>query len=157
FHSTAGKEYFTTPREPDARPLSVGIIAWYFLVMAVGRASGAVLRTPGMVFGFLFTGWTSAAIFTALAAVHIYLGAGLLQLQESSRIASIAFFGLMAVNGLVTGQLPDLGGRMQTLQQSVPILRGIQTAGALDGVRRLMLTSALMAAVPIWFLVRRRA
>lgn len=159
FNSSATKQYFAErTAEPDARPLSIAIIGWYLLLCAVGTATGAILRMPGMLFGLILTGWEALAIYTAFTAVEIYLGAGLLQLQESARVASIAWFGLLAVNSVVTVALPGFAGRMQIVQQALPaFLRGGQTPLPIEGTGALMLMGTLIVAVPIWFLVRRRA
>ena len=146
------------PPAPGARPLSIAIIGWYLLLCAVGTAVGAILRVPGVFFGAVFTGWTAMAVYTAFTAVEIYLGSGLLQLQEPTRVASIVYFAVMAVSSVVTCVVPGFATRMQTLQQAMPaFLRAPQAPASLEGTSGLMLISTLFMAVPIWFLVRRRA
>ena len=55
--------------------------------------------------------------------------------------------------------LPDFAGRMRLMQDAFPrFLRWSQQQPvALDGSWVFALVGALLAAVPIWFLVRRRA
>jgi hypothetical protein len=159
FNSSATKQYFAErAAESGSRPLSIAIIGWYLLLCAVGTATGAILRVPGMLFGAIVTGWAALAVYTAFTAVEIYLGAGLLQLQESARVASIFWFALMAANSVLTVVLPGFAGRMQIVQQALPaFLRVGQPPVPLEGTRGLMLMVTLIVAVPIWFLVRRRA
>lgn len=127
FNSSATKQYFAEQAAPGSRPLSIAIIGWYLLLCAVGTATGAILRMPGMLFGAIVTGWAALAVYTAFTAVEIYLGAGLLQLQESARVASIVFFALMAANSVVTVVLPGFAGRMQIMQLALPaFMRGGQ-------------------------------
>lgn len=159
FNSSPTKQYFAErPAAPESRPLSISIIGWYLLLSSVGTAAAAILRVPGILFGLIITGWAALAIYTVLTAVQIYLGAGLLQLQEPARVASIVWFGLLALNPVVTVAMPGFAGRMQIVQQALPaFLRGGQPSMPLEGTGGLMLAGTLIVTVPIWFLVRRRA
>jgi hypothetical protein len=159
FNSSATKQYFADRAAvPGSRPVSIGIIAWYLLLCSVATAIGAILRVPGMLFGVMLTGWAALAVYTAFTAVQIYLGTGLLQLQESARVASIVWFALIAANSLVTVVLPGFADRIQIMQQSLPaFLRGGRQQVPIEGTGGLMLLGTLIVAVPIWFLVRRRA
>jgi hypothetical protein len=158
FNSSGTKQYFAErDAAPGARPLSISIIGWYLLLSSVVTATGAILRVPGMLFGVILTGWAALAIYTAFTAMQIYLGAGLLQLQESARVASIVWFALMAVNSAVTLVLPGFAGRMQIMQQALPaFLGGGQQPVPIEGTGGMMLMGTLIVVVPIWFLVRRR-
>ncbi|HEV3202066.1 MAG TPA: hypothetical protein VGZ73_29410 [Bryobacteraceae bacterium] len=157
FNSSATKQYFAELPEPGSRPLSIAIIGWYLLLCAVGTATGAILRMPAILFGAAVTGWAALAVYTVFTAVEIYLGAGLLQLQESVRVASIVWFALMALNSVVTVALPGFASRMQIVQQALPaFLRAGQQQPPIEGTGGLILISTLIVAVPIWFLVRRR-
>ena len=158
FNSSTTKQYFLEqPPAPGARPLSISIIGWYLLVCALGTAVGAILRMPGMFFGLVLTGWASLAIYTAFTAVQIYLGTGLLQLQEPARVATIVYFALMALNSVVTCVLPGFGARMQTVQDWLPaFMRAGQPPANFEGTGGMMLMGTLLMAIPIWFLVRRR-
>ncbi|MBZ5619569.1 MAG: hypothetical protein LAQ69_12725 [Acidobacteriia bacterium] len=159
FNASPTKQYFAEqPAAPGARPLSIGIIGWYLLLCALGTATAAILRVPGIFFGLVFTGWTALAVYTAFTAVNIYLGTGLLHLQESARVASIVYFGVMAVNSVAMVMLPGFDDRMRIVQQAMPsFLRAGQTPPALEGTGGFMLAGTLLLVVPIWFLVRRRA
>jgi len=159
FNSSPTKQYFAErPDAPESRPLSISFIGWYLLLSSVGTAAAAILRMPGMLFGLILTSWAALAIYTVFTAVQIYLGAGLLQLQESARLASIVWFGLLALNSIMTVVLPGFDGRMQTVQQALPaFLRGGQHPLPIEGTGGMMLMGTLIVAVPIWFLVRRRA
>lgn len=159
FNTSGAKQYFAErefPRE-SARPLSIGIIGWYLLIGAVFTALAAVLRMPAMLFGMAATGWSALAVYTGFTAVQIYLGAGLLQLQEEARVWSIAYFCVAGANVAVTVALPDFAGRMQDMFSALPGFLRLGPPPPLEGTGRLMLISAAVVAVPIWFLVRRRA
>jgi len=139
-----------------SRPLSVSIIGWYLLLGTLFTAAAAILRVPGMLFGVLVTGWSALGLYTAFAAVSLYLGSGLLQLQESARIGSIVYFAIAALNGAVTFLLPNFDRRMQKMQEAFPrFLQWSQQPIPMTGWG-LALMGTLFAAVPIWFLIRRR-
>jgi len=176
FNSNRGKQYFAESGAgirgtgirgtgipagvPEtARPLSISIIGWYLLVSTLFTAIAAILRVPGLLFGAVITGWVALAVYTAFTAVNLYLGTGLLQLQEPARVGSIVYFLIVAANSVVTVLLPDFPGRMRAMQDAFPrfLSWSQQQPIPLDGVWGFALTGALLAAVPIWFLMRRRA
>jgi hypothetical protein len=157
FNTGATKQYFAErePARESARPLSIAIIGWYLLAGAAGTALAAALRMPALFFGLIVTGWSAMAVYTALTAVVIYLGAGLLRLRERARRWSIVYFGAMAANALVSVARPGL---MQRMYRAMP---GFFPTGAampqLDKMWVFCAIGAAACAVPIWFLVRRRA
>ena len=157
FNRGVAKQYFAA-REPapeSARPLSIGIIGWYLLIGAAGSALAAVVRMPAVLFGLIVTGWSAVAVYTALMAIYIYLGAGLLRLRERARLWSIVCFGAVAASQVVTLARP---GFMQRLQHAMPgFFPGAAAMPALDRIWVFGLIGAAACTVPIWFLVRRRA
>jgi hypothetical protein len=157
FNRPAAKPYFVAgAAPPSARPLSVTLIAWYLLAGAVLTALGAAVRMPGMFFGILITGWTAAGVYSVFAAAQLYLGSGLLQLDENARVGSVLFFLLSAASGLVSFAGPGHDERLRALEaelcgflrMEMPEWRGVWVS-AIAGV--------VLVAVPIWFLIRRRA
>lgn len=160
FNSSATKQYFETEivESPRSRPLSISIIAWYLLVGALATSIAAILQAPGMFFGAIFTGWSAIAVYTLFTAAQIYLGTGLLRLEESSRIASLTYFGVMTGNALVTTLLPGFAGRMQVMMEKMPSMKYPgQSQFNVDGIQPMMLCGILLMLFPVWFLVRRRA
>jgi hypothetical protein len=157
FNTSATKQYFAErePARESARPLSISIIGWYLLIGVVGMPLLAVLRMPAVFFGLIVTGWSALAIYTAYTAAAIYLGIGLLRLHERARRWSIVYFCVIAANTVVTLARP---GIMQQMQRAMPGF--FPPAAAMPQLDRMWvygLISAVACAVPIWFLVRRRA
>ncbi len=158
FTRRSAKLYFAAggaaPRE--ARPLSVTLIAWCLMAGAVLAALSAVVRVPGMFFGIMITGWAAMGVYSVFAVVELYLGSGLLQLEESARIGSLVFFVACAAHNLVSFLGPGQDQRLRAwetelrgfLRIEMPEWRGVWVS-AVAGV--------VLAAVPIWFLIRRRA
>ncbi len=159
FNSNRARQYFAEGAAPpgDGRPLSIRIIGWYLLLCAVGTAVAGALRVPAVLFGAVVTGWATLGIYTAFTAVEIYLGTGLLQFQKAARLGSIAFFALVAASAAVSLALPGFAGRMQSMEDAMPrFLRAPQAAMPFDSIWPFAWTTVLVAAVPIWFLLRRR-
>jgi hypothetical protein len=156
FNRSATKQYFVgrEPAREGGRPLSIGIIGWYLLIGAVGMPVAAVIRMPAALFGLIVTGWSALAIYTAYTAVVIYLGAGLLRLRERARLWSIVYFCAIAANSLVCLARP---GFMQQMQRAMPGFFPAAAMPQLDQMWVYGLMGAAACAVPIWFLVRRRA
>jgi hypothetical protein len=160
FNSSATRQYFAgeTPESPAGRPLSISIIGWYLLLCSPVTAIGAIQQAPAMFFGAMVTGWAAMAVFTLFTAVQIYLGTGLLRLEEPARLASLAYIGFAAANLLLTVLLPGFAARMQVMMQHMPSwMRAGQTQTNLESVAPLMLCGTLVVIFPVWFLIRRRS
>jgi hypothetical protein len=134
----------------------VTLIAWYLTAGAVLAAMGAAMRIPGMFFGMVITGWTAMGVYSVFAAAQLYLGSGLLQLDENARRGSVVFFVVCAAHSLASFLGPGHDERLRAwqaelhgfLRMETPEWRGVWVS-AIAGVA--------LAAVPIWFLIRRRA
>jgi hypothetical protein len=158
FNRPAAKQYFAAEAAPppSARPLSVTLIAWYLLAGAVLAALGAVVRIPGMFFGMVITGFAATGVYSVFAAVQLYLGSGLLQLDDNARVGSVVFFVLCAANGLVSFAGPGHDERLRALEtelhgflrMEMPEWRGVWVSS---------IAGVVFVTVPIWFLIRRRA
>jgi hypothetical protein len=160
FNLGSTKRYFAqyAPSEPSARPLSVSIIGWYLLISSLFLAAMAVLRMPAFVFGAVITGWGGLAVYAVFAGAQILLGAGLLRLREQARMGSIGYFCLMALNSAVTMGLPGYADKMQTMMREMPKLfpAGVPPQIPQPGWLFALVGTAFLA-VPVGFLVRRRA
>ena len=160
FNLSSTKEYFApgAPGEPSARPLSVSVIGWFLLIGSLFLAVMAVLRLPAFVFGVVITGWGGLTVYTIFAAAQIYLGTGLLHLQEQARVGTIGYFCLTALSSILNVAPPGLEAKMQTLQREMP---KFFPSGATAPMPQPGWVFALMgvgiAAVPVWFLLRQRA
>ena len=160
FNLSSTKEYFVpgAPVEPSARPLSVSVIGWFLLIGSLFLAVMAVFRLPAFVFGVVITGWGGLIVYTIFAAAQIYLGTGLLHLQEPARIGTIGYFCLTALSSLLNVAPPGLAAKMETLQRAMPkFFPNGATATMPQPGWVFALMGVAIAAVPVWFLVRQRA
>jgi hypothetical protein len=159
FNRSRTKEYFAGqgPVSESARPLSISVIAWYMLIGAAFLVVMAILRLPAMLFGAVLTGWVAPAVYATWAAAEIYLGTGLLRLQQGARVGSIGLFCFGAANGVVSLVGPGYAGMMRQMQIAMPRLfpAGVPTAMPTP-VWVFALLAMGSCAVPIFFLVLRR-
>jgi hypothetical protein len=134
------------------------VIGWYLLMSSLFLAVPAVMRLPTFVFGSVVTGWAGAAVYTVFAAAQVILGVGLLRLRERARVGAIVYFCVMALNSVVTWALPGYEAKVQLMFREMPKLF---PAGAPAQMPQPMWVFMLMGiaflAIPVWFLVRRRA
>src|ERR1035437_5890783 len=158
FNRQAAKQYFAEGGAvtESARPLSIGAIGWYLLVTAAGTAACGVFRLPTILFGFVVAGWTTLAVYTLLTAIQLYLGAGLLQLDERARVWTIVYLCVTGANGLAIAAAPGSAGRMRTLSGEFYQKYFHMEMQQLPNAWLIGIASVVCVAVPIWFLVRRR-
>ena len=159
FNRSRTKEYFAGqgPVIESARPLSIGVIAWWLLAGGAFMVVAALLRLPAMLLGAVLTGWVTLVVYGAWAAVQIYLGLGLLSLRQAARVGSIAFFCFGAANCAVSMLGPGYAEMMRQTRIAMPRLFPAGAPAALPGpIWVFVLLTTACCAVPIVFLVRRK-
>ena len=150
-------EYFAAPAAgPEARPMSINFIAWSLLSSAVLTALAAVLRLPTAFFGLELGGWATAAVYTLATAAQIYLGEGLLRLDNRARTWGIVYFCATAGNGIATAFAPGFRDKAQEISLMLEGYSRMDIPNIGNGWW-LAAVSVIAAAVPIWFLARRRS
>jgi hypothetical protein len=156
FNRPSSKQYFAEGGAvtESARPLSIGVIGWYLMISAIGTALCGVFRIPSILFGFVVAGWATLAVCTVLTGMNLYLGAGLLQLDEKARVGTIVYLSVMAANCLAMSA-PGYDARMRAF--GMAFQKYFRTdAPLMPNMRLFGMASVVYFAVPIWFLVRRR-
>ncbi len=163
FNLPSTKEYFAkdasgVPATPPARPLSISVIAWWLLAGGLLSAVPGAIGMPAFAFGAVLTGWAALATYSALAVAQVLLGAGLLRRIESARRAAIAYFCLTAVSGALAFAPPGFTARMEAFQSAMPSVFPAGTPAQMPTLSAVLAVPGIaLAALPIWFLVRRRA
>jgi hypothetical protein len=160
FNTQSTKAAFASPIAGPAsqRPLSITIMGWVCIVGVASCLFCILARLPVFLFGAIFNGWSAALIYVILGALQLYIGKGLLDLQERARILAIAWFGLSFVHGSVVVLVPSMRQRMLELQRTLVPNQKTEIAfdqGMLMSV--LLAFAAIVAATAIWFLIRNRA
>ena len=144
---------------PPRRPLSITVIAGLTLFGGLGTLIPAIAPMPGYFFGLTFTGWSATLYYVFLGALSLFIGWGLLKLDERARLLAIAWYCYSMVHMAAMTLIPPLHRGMLEAQEammagsSTPMPPGYQSAintMALLGV-------AAWSSISIWFLVRRRA
>jgi hypothetical protein len=161
FNRARTKEYFdgAEPVGERARPLSIDLIAWFLLISVPFTAASAILRFPAMFAGMILTGWAALPLYAVFGAAQIYCGTGLQRLREGARMGAIGYFGFGVVNGAVSLVHPGYSELLRQTRIAMPSF--FPAGGATPIMPGPMWLFAFLAvafcAVPIFFLVRRRA
>jgi hypothetical protein len=145
------------PGPPPARPLSVSMIAWFLVFGGVVCFVYTWLPFPAMLFGFMIKGWPAITIYLLLGLLQLWLGIGLLRLRPLSRVLTIGFFLLGALNSLAFALLPGFAARMTEAMGSMPAsMRQPLPVDFPMPLGAIAVTTVIICGVPIWFLARRR-
>ena len=145
------------PSSGNSRPLSVSIIAGFFLFSGAVVIILGALPMPANFFGLVVGGVFGHLLYVAYAAVALWSGAGLLGLKPLARKVAIGFCVFYALNNVLFVALPGYTQRMLTFLAFLP--PEVRAAQSSDYARTMvvwLLVGALMYLVPIWFLVIRR-
>ena len=157
FNKQTTRTYFAganPPEDPDARPLSLSVIGWYLLTSSIMMAASAVFKLPAFVFGAVITGWGAVAVYSVFTVAQLYLGTGILHLQEHARVGGIAYFVVVAINSLLT--MVGFEDKMAIMRRELPKLFPVGMP-QMHAIWIFGLMGAALVVIPIWFLVRRRA
>ena len=140
---------------PGGRPLSISIIAWLLIVGGVSTILFSILPFPATVLGMVFTGWAGRLFYLGYSVISITAGVGMLRLRPASRIAAIVIFIHAILNSLLMVALPGLPERLAAVYAGFPGLQPSQMslAAAVPSI----LMGMVFSAIPLWFLVVRRA
>jgi hypothetical protein len=145
------------------RPISISIIAWYMLAISLFVPLNLVLRMPAIAFTAILSGWPATVYYLAIAAVHVYVGVGLLRLQAAARATGIAYFVFAFVNSAVFYFAP--GGRarldhLMEMQRSLfpwmPPNRDSVTFDMTPFLFAGAIAALVLILVPLYFLITRQ-
>jgi hypothetical protein len=143
---------------PSGRPLSMTIIGGWLVVSGALSIVPALSGMPALVFGNVLTGWSAALAYAVIAAVQISAGSGVLKLHETARLLSIGWIVLGVVNLAIMSWVPSLHDTVVKYQRSTGAMPpGQPPFDIVMFMQRMTVLWIVGAAVPIWFLVRRRA
>lgn len=118
------------PQRPT-RPLSISIIAWFFLVGCFFIPFSILLHAPAIVFTAVLTGWPATIYLLLFAGVHIYVGIALLKMKPAGRLVGMGYYIFSLLNVAVFYLAPGRSARIARfleIQQSMfPWMRSAQT------------------------------
>lgn len=160
FNTPSTKAAFASPIAGAAspRPLSITVIAWFSIIGGASALFPIVTRLPAFLFGATFNGWTAGVIYALFGAISLYIGKGLLDLQERARVFAIGWLGFGLVHTSIVVLVPPLRHRMLEMQRGLeqnqpnpfPFDQGLFTTVMLA-------FTAAITVTAIWFLIRNRA
>ena len=146
------------PSERPARPLSITVIAWHLVVAGLFCLLMAWVGWPAVFFGMVFRGWAAAATYLLLGSLTGFLGLCLLKLHPRAVDWTIWYFCFAGVN---TSIFWIFGDPQQAAQEMLAEMRmpDMQTGQPIPTmpVWFSLVTVLVSLAVPLWYLVRRRA
>jgi hypothetical protein len=166
FNRASIRAQFATPlstQELSAsrRPLSISVIAWVMIVGAAFMPLSLWTHTPGMLFGYVFTGLPAEVYYVLFGLVQIVVGIGLLRSDELARRIALGYLAFGALNGLVDVLSPRALDRMQRIvvvsQQArygTPVPQFHFAHGVYVGT---FIVSVLFFGLAAYFLVARRS
>ncbi len=158
FSRRATRDAFSGAAAPaeGGRPLSISIIGWWFVIGGALAALCALLRPPGALFLWVFTGWAAAAWYVAYGALSACVGYGLLKLDPRARGAAIAMTIFGAVNLVVFYTFPGSSARLAAVTSGWTIF--VRTTPQLETSPLVLMLPVLAGmAVILWFLTSRKA
>jgi hypothetical protein len=168
FNKRATKDAFASgalPAGSSRVPPSILIIGWWTLIGGIVSLIPAVIGMPALIAGAILKGWSARLVYLAFAAIGIYLGWGLLKLQERARVLAIGWFGLAFLHSVYAVVSP-LGTRalMREMEgaTSAPAAQPspdvMMAVGDPTGLTTAILISTLILIVAgVWFLVRNKS
>jgi hypothetical protein len=167
FNKRATKDAFAAGARPGHSrvPPSILIIGWWLLVGGIVSLIPAVLGIPALIAGMMLKGWSARLVYIAFAAIGVYLGWGLLKLQERARVLAIGWFGLAFLHSVYAVVSPS-GTRalMREMEGATgapaaqPSPDVAMAVGDPTGLTTAILISTLiLIVVGVWFLVRNKS
>ncbi len=163
FNSAKAKAQFTRPVAGStsfggARPLSVTIIGSFLLLSVAMFMILGFCAVPATFFGLLVIGLPGHLLYIGFGGIALWLGIGLLRLNPLARFVAVGYFTFLVLNGLLFFVvLPGYTQRVNTSLAILPSeLRPAQVGGYARSMAASMLTSVLINAIPIWFLLTGR-
>ena len=148
------------------RPLSITIIAWLLLIGCVLLPASLLLKAPMVLLTTVITGWAASAFCVAYAIANFFVGRGLLRLQPWARKTAIGLYGFGLLNTAVFYFAPGGRARMVALMESQRSMFGWETMLPNQPLVHIDLSplfpifamlGLIGAALPIYFLIRRKA
>jgi len=139
-------------------PLSIVVIAGLSLFGALGSLPGLFLKSPTLLFGHVFTGWSATAIFLILAVVQVFVGIALLRLQNYGRLLGIAVQCIVLINGVALYFIPV--AQLQEFYSKMPLWTSGGATDITTGQMIVFLKIAMSAVVVsslviLYFLITR--
>lgn len=157
FNRPSTKAAFETgaPAEPARLPVSLALIAWFNIAGGIMTLLGIPFRPPAFFAGFVMTGWSATIYYTVFGALSIYLGRGILRLDERARLVTIGWFALTILQSAFVALSPWARARLRELRDSL----GAADAPGMNDMRLtlvLMVLGCILFAAAIWPLVQHR-
>jgi hypothetical protein len=143
---------------PSLVPASVSVIAWITIIGGVFYVVSLIARVPAILFGSILTGWSAGIYYALCVALSLYIGRGLLTLQERARLVAIGWFAFSLLHWGLLMIVPTFRQRMIDVQKTIARNQPDPVPFDQTGMMALMFGSVVIVMLAaIWLLVRNRA
>ena len=138
-----------------AMPTAVLVVAWLTLFGGIATVVMPFLDVPAFFLGVMFSGWASTVFYAGFAALQLYIGRGLLRLDERARVLAIWFYLLGTLNGLMLLLLPSVRARAAALAGELGMVTG-EASPFVPDVMLVWSAGLIVVAVLVqtWLLIR---
>lgn len=131
FTSASVKAQFESPAEHMAgaarRPVGVTVIAAFMLFGAASSVIAILIRMPMLLLGTVLMGKTAMLAMLAFLGANLYIGIGLLRMQEAARKITLGWIAFHIVNGILMVARPHT---FEKLVKAYPWLQNAQSQAA---------------------------
>jgi hypothetical protein len=161
FNRAATKEAFASGGvgEPSRRPLSISIVGWLFIVGGISTVFMVLAGMPALLFSFLFEGWSARLVYAVMGAISLYLGWGLLKLDERARVLTLVWSGFALLHGAYFMLVPAARDRMREMQAMYPVSPQGSAATVTDMTAftfGIMAVSYAVLVACVWVVIRHK-
>ncbi|HKR10315.1 MAG TPA: hypothetical protein VJS39_14065, partial [Gemmatimonadaceae bacterium] len=141
----------------SGKPVPVIALGWLSILGAAACAISVLTGAPAFLLGGTFTGSSAAIIYILFAAICIYIGKGLLDLDERTRVVAIWWYAFSFLQILLVAFVPSIRDRVFDFQTQ--IASNQSNPGPFDtdlALNVLLSVTSVFTAVILWILVQYR-
>ncbi len=143
--------------DPSAPPTIVLLIGWLTVIGGVASLAIAWTESPWFFLGIFLEGWGAKASYLAFALFQLYVGRGLLRLEERSRVLAIWFFIVGSLNGVVALLSPGMRARiLEFSREADPAAADTFPVDSESFLWWILALSLVVVVAQTWLLVRAR-
>lgn len=143
--------------DPSAPPTIVLLIGWITVIGGVATVALAWTESPWFFLGIFLEGWGAKACYLAFALFQLYVGRGLLRLEERSRVLAIWFFIVSSLNGVALLLSPGMRARLLSISEEIdPAAADAMPFDSELLLWWVMAVTLVVVVAQTWLLVRAR-
>lgn len=143
--------------DPSAPPTIILLIGWLTVIGGVASLGLVWTGSPWYFLGLFIDGWGARACYLAFALFQLYVGRGLLRLEERSRVLAIWFYIVSSLNGVALLLSPGMRARLLAFSREVdPAAADALPFDTESFLWWVMAVTLVVVVAQTWLLVRAR-